>query len=227
MIRPDSPGNAEVTGFDPVERLWVSSRERTTSEKARPFAAVPALEGDLLVDEASRQAYSTDLGNITTSRPGAVLLPRSARDVAALVRFCRAHGITVSVRGRASTTLGQSLSDGLVIDSRSLDRIHSIGSGIAEVDAGVLWKDLVTAAHRHSPEADAARGHRLHLAERGRHALGRRSRRDRRRVAHRPSGRPRTRVGSGDGHGRHRALLRGSQGRPVRGGPSAASASVL
>ncbi|MFF3544720.1 FAD-binding protein [Streptomyces platensis] len=109
------------------------------------------LDGELLVDEASRQAYATDLGNITTNTPCAVLLPRSAQDVAAMIRFCRAHGISVSVRGRASTTFGQSLSDGLVIDSRTLDRVYSLGPGTAEVDAGVLWKDLITAAYEHSP----------------------------------------------------------------------------
>ncbi|MFC4494586.1 FAD-binding protein [Streptomyces ovatisporus] len=151
MTRPDSPGNAAVMGFDPAGRLWVSSRESTTEETRPSFAVAPALEGDLLVDESSRRAYATDLGNIATTTPSAVLRPRSAQDVAAMIRFCRAHGITASVRGRASTTLGQSLCDGLLIDTRTLDRIHTLGPEGAEVDAGLLWKDLVTAAYEHSP----------------------------------------------------------------------------
>ncbi|MGI5350353.1 FAD-binding protein [Streptomyces sp. CA-250714] len=127
MTRSDSPGNAAVMGH------------------------APALDGELLVDGVSRQAYATDLGNITTNEPCAVLRPGSAQDIAAMIRFCRSHGIAVSVRGRASTTLGQTLSGGLVIDTRSLDRIHSIGPDVAEVDAGVSWKDLVNAAFESSP----------------------------------------------------------------------------
>lgn len=151
MTRSDSPGNAAIMGYDPAERLWGTAQDSTTSGTDPSFETVPALDGELLTDGASRQACATDLGNITTSTPCAVLRPRSARDVATMIRFCRAHGITVSVRGRASTTLGQTLSDGLLIDTRSLDRIHSIGPDIAEVDAGVAWKNLVNAAFESTP----------------------------------------------------------------------------
>lgn len=145
--RPVPSANAAVLGFDPAERTWVTGPATTASS----FAAAPALEGELLIDEASRQAVATDLGNIAVHKPGAVLRPRSARDIAAMVRFCRAHGITVSTRGQAHTTLGQGLTDGLVVEARSLNRIHSLGPDVAEVDAGVHWKDLVTAAFGQSP----------------------------------------------------------------------------
>lgn len=157
MARQDSPVNSAVMGFDPAGRLWVSPPENATEAEATSappspsFAVAPELEGDLLVDESSRRAFATDLGNIATTAPGAVLRPRSARDVAAMIRFCRDHAITASVRGRASTTFGQTLCDGLLIDTSTLDGIHHLGPDTAEVGAGLLWKDLVTAAYEHSP----------------------------------------------------------------------------
>ncbi|MFF3226885.1 FAD-binding protein [Nocardia suismassiliense] len=146
MSRADLSEKSAVIGFDPIERNWVTGTAAGAS-----FADAPALTGELLVDDESRAAVATDLGNITNHKPAAVLRPRSADDIAAMVRFCRAHDISVSVRGQAHTTLGQGLSDGLVIENRYLNRIHSIGQDVAEVDAGILWKDLVDAAYERTP----------------------------------------------------------------------------
>ncbi|QBS44669.1 FAD-binding protein [Nocardia sp. CS682] len=146
MSRADLSEKSAVIGFDPIERNWVTGTAASAS-----FADAPALAGELLVDNESRAAVATDLGNITSHKPAAVLRPRSADDIAAMVRFCRAHDISVSVRGQAHTTLGQGLSDGLVIENRYLNRIHAIGKDVAEVDAGILWKDLVDAAYERTP----------------------------------------------------------------------------
>ncbi|QFU90208.1 FAD-binding protein [Amycolatopsis sp. YIM 10] len=153
-IRPDSAGTA-VVGFDPVDRRWLPEPEATSLS----FATAPELDGELLVDPAARDAAATDLGNIADRRPCAVLRPGSADDVAAMIRFCRAYAITVSTRGQAHTTYGQALSAGLVIETRYLDRIHSLGPELAEVDAGILWKDLVTAAFEHSRTPPAVTGY--------------------------------------------------------------------
>ncbi|MFL1436325.1 FAD-binding protein [Nocardiopsis protaetiae] len=109
------------------------------------------MEGVLAVDDASRDAVSADLGNLSSEKPGAVLRPGSARDVAEMIAFCREQGIPVSGRGRAHTTFGQGLSRGLVVENRCLNRIHSLGPDSAEVDAGVLWRDLAEAAYDRSP----------------------------------------------------------------------------
>ncbi|WP_228454110.1 FAD-binding protein [Streptomyces alkaliphilus] len=137
-----------VMGFDLLGRRWVTEAEAATGPS---FAGVPELDGELVLDGASRAAVATDLGNLVHHTPYAVLRPRSARDIAVMIRFCRAHRIAVSPRGQAHTTYGQGLSTGLVIENRYLDRIHSLGPRTAEVDAGILWKDLVTAAYGHSP----------------------------------------------------------------------------
>ncbi|WP_194836630.1 FAD-binding protein [Nocardia sp. XZ_19_369] len=147
MSRADLSEKSAVIGFDPIERNWVTGTAASAS-----FADAPALAGELLVDDESRTAVATDLGNITNHKPAAVLRPRTADDIAAMVRFCRAHDISVSVRGQAHTTLGQGLSDGLVIENRYLNRIHAIGQDVAEVDAGILWKDLVDAAYERTPK---------------------------------------------------------------------------
>ncbi|MBB6120590.1 FAD-binding protein [Nocardiopsis algeriensis] len=122
------------------------------SDKGGPgFAPIPPLEGVLAVDDASRNAVAVDLGNISYEKPSAVLRPRSAHDVAAMVAFCREQGISVAGRGQAHTTFGQGLSNGLVIENRCLDRIRFLSPDSAEVDAGVLWKDLTRAAYESSP----------------------------------------------------------------------------
>ncbi|MEU6083155.1 FAD-binding protein [Streptomyces sp. NPDC047108] len=137
-----------VVGFDPLGARWVTEAEAAT----RPsFAGVPELDGELVVDEAARKAVATDLGNIAHHEPSAVLRPRSARDIATMIRFCREHRIPVSPRGQAHTTLGQGLSAGLVIENRHLSRIHTLGPRVAEVDAGIHWMDLAKAAFARSP----------------------------------------------------------------------------
>lgn len=139
---------ATVVGFDALGRGWVTAAEAETST---PFAEVPALDGELLLDNPSRNAVATDLGNIVHRTPRAVLRPGSARDIAAMIRFCRSHGITAAPRGQAHTTYGQGLSAGLLIEMRSLNRIHSIGPDRAEVDAGIHWMDLIEAAYARTP----------------------------------------------------------------------------
>jgi cytokinin dehydrogenase len=134
---------ATVAGFDPVSKSWVTEAAASSS----PFKRIPDLDGQLLLDTASRAARSTDAGNIAHETPAAVLLPGSASDVAKMVRFCNRHGIKAAARGQAHTTFGQGLvGGGLVIDMATLSAIYSIGPDRADVGAGALWKDLTTQA---------------------------------------------------------------------------------
>lgn len=139
---------ALVAGFDPDGRRWVTVAE---ASQCSTFADAPALDGVLLVDSASRQAVASDKGNIIHRMPCAVLRPGSAEDVRRMIRYCRQHGIRVSPRGQAHTSHGQGLSDGLVIENQYLDEIHALGPAGADVDSGIRWKDLVTAAYEHEP----------------------------------------------------------------------------
>jgi hypothetical protein len=138
---PGLAAAAVVVGFDPFSRRWL-----TKAEADDPFDDVPRLDGQLLLDASSRAAVSTDKGNIVHQTPAAVLLPGSVEDIRRMIRFCGRQGIQVSARGQAHTTFGQSLSPGLLIENGTLNTIHSIGPDGADVDAGVRWRDLVTAA---------------------------------------------------------------------------------
>lgn len=112
------------------------------------FATAPSLDGTLTFDAASLAANSHDQGNIVFQRPCAVLRPGSVQDIRKMVGFCADHGIEVAPAGAHHAMFGQPLvSGGLVIEMRSLDTIHSIGTDGADVDAGVLWKDVIEAAY--------------------------------------------------------------------------------
>lgn len=138
----------KAIGFDPFAKQWITVE---SGEPRSALAPIPPLDGVLAVDDESRDAAAVDLGNLSSEKPSAVLRPGSARDVAAMVAFCREQGIPVSSRGQAHTTFGQGLSRGLLIENRHLARIHSLGPDFAEVDAGVLWRDLTRAAYDQSP----------------------------------------------------------------------------
>ena len=138
---------AAIVGFDPLTRRWLTAAEAA----GRPsFGNVPPLDGTLVVDPAALAAVAVDQGNIVHRTPGAVLRPGSVRDIGAMIRYCGDRDIPVSVRGQGHTMFGDALcAGGLVIENRCLDQIHSIGPDSADVDTGVLWRDLVTAAFEH------------------------------------------------------------------------------
>ncbi|NIH88625.1 FAD-binding protein [Amycolatopsis granulosa] len=126
-----------VAGWDPARRCW-------TTQLSGTVVTVPPLAGELLVDDAARDAASRDLGRLVTHRPGAVLRPATAEDVATMVRLCHDHHIPVAPQGTHHQTQGQSLvRDGLVVDMTSLGAIRPPVDGVVDVDAGVLWSDLV------------------------------------------------------------------------------------
>ncbi|MDH6109379.1 cytokinin dehydrogenase [Kitasatospora sp. MAP12-15] len=146
LVRGAALGIAAV-GFSAAAGTWVADADAAA---AAPFDRVPHLDGELLLDAASRAADSVDQGHIVARTPGAVLRPGSVDDVAKMVRFCADRGIKVSARGQGHTTYGQSLNEnGLVIEMRWLRQIHRVGPQGADVDGGVLWTELMTAAFAH------------------------------------------------------------------------------
>ncbi len=133
---------ALIVGFEPATGAWLNKAQASQASKWRP---IPRLDGTLSFALADRQADSQDLGRIVEILPSAVLIPGSVRDIQVMIRFCLSHGIPVSTRGQGHTTYGQGLTSGLIIQNSSLNTIHSIGADGADVDAGVLWRDLVNA----------------------------------------------------------------------------------
>jgi FAD/FMN-containing dehydrogenase len=134
-----SVSSALVVGFDPFRRSWV------TSALAGPAViAIPNLDGVLLSDPATLDAFADDFGHVVHHIPLAVLKPGSVDDVVRAVRFCRQNGIRVAARGQGHSTGGQSqVQGGLVIDSSTLNAIEEIGTDRVRVQAGLRWIDLI------------------------------------------------------------------------------------
>ena len=106
----------------------------------------PLVAGEVLDDGAARSKVSSDFGRMITRVPGVVVRPASAQDVAAVVRYARKNSVPLATRGEAHTQSGQAtVSDGILIDLTSLDRIHSIDPRelVADCEAGVKWETLV------------------------------------------------------------------------------------
>ncbi len=77
-------------------------------------------------------------------RPGAIVRPTGAADVAAAVKFARARGVLVSIRGGGHNVAGNAVCDGgMVID---LSRMKGIRVDPARktvwVQAGAVWADV-------------------------------------------------------------------------------------
>jgi|YelNatPaOPRAMG01_1025707.scaffolds.fasta_scaffold37825_2 cytokinin dehydrogenase len=103
------------------------------------------VKGQVLVDDASREAVSTDFGRIIVRKPAAVVRPASSQDVASVVKFAVRNGLSVSTRGGGHSQTGQSLSEQIVLDMTSLNAITEVNSGKETVacQTGLRWRDLV------------------------------------------------------------------------------------
>ena len=131
-----------VIAFDPFKRHWLT---RTQAQSTHSIA-VPNLDGQLLLDPTSLAAVADDFGHIIQRPPLAVLKPASRQDIAKMIRYANRFGITIAMRGQGHSTYGQAqVNAGIVIDSKSLNTIHHIGSKEVVVDAGVSLFDLLTA----------------------------------------------------------------------------------
>ncbi|WP_436501410.1 FAD-binding protein [Actinokineospora sp. HUAS TT18] len=133
-----------VVAFDPLGLGWITQAQ---ADAGATGLAVPPLDGELVTDDAALTEAADDYGQITHDRPRAVLRPGSVRDIQKIIRFACANGLTVAMRGQGHSVFGQAQAKaGVVIDSRTLAQIHSVGTDRAVVDAGVQWTDLFQAA---------------------------------------------------------------------------------
>lgn len=75
------------------------------------------VNGDVRVDMFNRVAFSTD-ASIYRLVPLCVVMPRDEADVTAVVRYAAENGIAVAARGAGSGLAGESLTTGIVLDTR-------------------------------------------------------------------------------------------------------------
>ena len=95
-------------------------------------------------DDGARRAAGTDFGGVVGHLPQAVLEPGSVDDVVRVIGCARRERIGVAARGAGHSTFGQSQADGgVVIDMRTLARVHDVTGTTADVDAGITWRALL------------------------------------------------------------------------------------
>ncbi|NDC63292.1 MAG: FAD-binding oxidoreductase [Planctomycetia bacterium] len=100
------------------------------------------VSGDVLCDDASRAVYASD-GSLFEAWPLAVVRPRTAAEVAGVVRWAAERQIAVQPRGAGSSLAGDSLGTGIVIDCSSfMRRIVHTGDAEVRVQAGVSCGQL-------------------------------------------------------------------------------------
>jgi FAD/FMN-containing dehydrogenase len=115
----------------------------------QPFAAgdLANLDGSLVYDAETLGQASSDYGRVVLRRPRAVLRPGSVQDVVRAVQYAHRHRLPVAMRGRGTSRYGLPLVDGgIVIDSRSLNKVGGITNGSIEVEAGSTLVSVAQAA---------------------------------------------------------------------------------
>ncbi len=103
-------------------------------------------DGRVLSDDAARQRYGRDETEDLWFEPGAVFLPESAAEVAALLRYASAERLPVTPRGAGTGLSGGALPvrGGIVLSLEKMDRIRGLDERnlTAEAEAGVVTAEL-------------------------------------------------------------------------------------
>lgn len=103
------------------------------------------VSGQILADDASREAVSTDFGRIVVRKPAAVVRPASSQEVASIVKFAVRNNLSVSTRGGGHSQTGQSLSEQIVLDMTLLGGLLEVNAekGLVRCQGGLKWRELV------------------------------------------------------------------------------------
>jgi len=103
-----------------------------------------AVDGEVEADVRRRAEYSTDASNYRVV-PEVVVFPRDADDLVAVLATARSVGVPTTMRGGGTSTAGNSIGDGVVVDtSRHMNRILAVDheAKTARVQPGVVLTDL-------------------------------------------------------------------------------------
>ncbi|MEO3749590.1 FAD-linked oxidase C-terminal domain-containing protein [Streptomyces sp. B6B3] len=131
----------------------------TTTAPAHPDPAPEAVAralraarcGDVAADRASRARYAADASNYRRV-PLAVVFPHTRQQVLDAVAACRRLGVPVTCRGAGTSTSGQAIGTGVVLDlSRHYRRLLDLDPAArrAIVEPGIVLDELRAAAAPH------------------------------------------------------------------------------
>jgi FAD/FMN-containing dehydrogenase/Fe-S oxidoreductase len=107
--------------------------------------------GDVDDSGLARALYSSD-ASLYRVLPRAVVRPRSADEMIAVLETCRTLGVPLTPRGAGTSIAGNAVGPGVVMDtSRYLSRVLEVDpeSGTARVEPGVVQASLQAAARPH------------------------------------------------------------------------------
>ncbi len=106
---------------------------------------IAGFKGDIAEDHASRETASRD-ASLFRVVPQAVVFPRDADDVKALVAFANGNrhlGISLTARAAGTDMTGGPLSESVVVDfTRYMNHIREVGYGFAVAEPGTYYRDL-------------------------------------------------------------------------------------
>ena len=102
-----------------------------------------AIDGELLIDLASRRLYATD-ASVYQEIPRAVVRPKHKNDCVKIVQFANQHHIPLIPRAAGTSTAGQCVGNGMVVDvSRHMtDILGDVKDNTIRVQPGVILDDL-------------------------------------------------------------------------------------
>jgi FAD/FMN-containing dehydrogenase/Fe-S oxidoreductase len=109
------------------------------------------LEGEVRFDKVSRALYSTD-ASVYQIEPAGVVIPKSREDVIRIVRICRTHRCSLTMRGGGTSQAGQAIGEGLQVDtSKYFNRILEVNASErwARIEPGVVLDELNAALRPH------------------------------------------------------------------------------
>jgi len=104
------------------------------------------VQGEVSNASEDIESHSTDFGRFEPKQPAAVVSPASTEDLSAVFRFAAENSLHIATRGEGHSQSEQALCEnGIVLNMRSLREVVEIAGDSVTCDAGVVWRDLVSA----------------------------------------------------------------------------------
>src|SRR5262249_29156390 len=136
----------QIRGFSSVPLdVAMSPSSRGGTMTAPTTRQIPGFRGDLIAPDNDQYDDARAVWNgMVDQRPQLIARCSGTADVAAAVRFARAHDLEIAVRGGGHNVAGTAVcNDGIVIDLSAM-RAVSVDpvERIAHVQGGALWGDV-------------------------------------------------------------------------------------